>query len=333
MILSICIPTYNRINQLDNCLNSILISKKNVDDFNFEICISDNNSKENTEEIIQKYNKELKIKFIRNKKNFGFAINAIKTVSMAQGEFSWMIGDDDLILPQTLLKLKNLLQNNSDNDYFFINSYHLNSIYLGQFSSPFDTNNLNFENMKKMSPLKISRSAPFWEVIDPKVSWDFLIGIYLSIFRTEKWLKSIDVIDQEKIKDTGVWSNFDNTCLHPIVIANAFKNSKAYICAEPLSVNLIGEREWKSMYEFVESIRIPELLDYYRTQGLNLKSYLYCKNFALRNFSNYMFKIIIGGEKMGRNYLNIKKHILKNLFYPNVYLSVIYFIFRRIFNR
>jgi hypothetical protein len=187
--------------------------------------------------------------------------------------------------------------------------------------------------MKKISPLKISRSAPFWEVIDPKVSWDFLIGIYLSIFRTEKWLKSIDVIDQEKIKDTGVWSNFDNTCLHPIVIANAFKNSKAYICAEPLSVNLIGEREWKSMYEFVESIRIPELLDYYRTQGLNLKSYLYCKNFALRNFSNYMFKIIIGGEKMGRNYLNIKKHILKNLFYPNVYLSVIYFIFRKIFNR
>ena len=333
MILSICIPTYNRINQLDNCLNSILISKKNVDDFNFEICISDNNSKENTEEIIQKYNKELKIKFNRNEKNFGFAINAIKTVSMAQGEFSWMIGDDDLILPKTLLKLKNLLQNNSDNDYFFINSYHLNSIYLGQFSSPFDTNNLNFENMKKMSPLKISRSAPFWEVIDPKVSWDFLIGIYLSIFRTEKWLKSIDVIDQEKIKDTGVWSNFDNTCLHPIVIANAFKNSKAYICAEPLSVNLIGEREWKSMYEFVESIRIPELLDYYRTQGLNLKSYLYCKNYALRNFSNYMFKIIIGGEKMGRNYLNIKKHILKNLFYPNVYLSVIYFIFRRIFNR
>jgi glycosyltransferase involved in cell wall biosynthesis len=333
MILSICIPTYNRINQLDNCLNSILISKKNVDDFNFEICISDNNSKENTEEIIQKYNKELKIKFNRNEKNFGFAINAIKTVSMAQGEFSWMIGDDDLILPKTLLKLKNLLQNNSDNDYFFINSYHLNSIYLGQFSSPFDTNNLNFENMKKISPLKISRSAPFWEVIDPKVSWDFLIGIYLSIFKTEKWLKSIDVIDQEKIKDTGVWSNFDNTCLHPIVIANAFKNSKAYICAEPLSVNLLGEREWKSMYEFVECIRIPELLDYYRTQGLNLKSYLYCKNYALRNFSNYMFKIIIGGEKMGRNYLNIKKHILKNLFYPNVYLSVIYFIFRRIFNR
>ena len=53
MILSICIPTYNKVNQLDNCLNSILISKKNVDNFNFEICISDNNSDENTEEIYE----------------------------------------------------------------------------------------------------------------------------------------------------------------------------------------------------------------------------------------------------------------------------------------
>jgi len=332
MILSICIPTYNRVNQLDNCLNSILISKKKVDNFNFEICISDNCSEEDTESIIKKYNKELTIKYNRNEKNFGFAINGIKTVSMAKGEYSWMIGNDDLILPKTLLKLKNLLQNNLDNDYFFINSYHLESSYLKNFPTPFDTKNLKYENMKKISKLKSNKQTSFWEVIDPKVSWEFLIGIYLNLFRTKKWIDSIGAINQEKIKDTRVWSNFDNTCLHPIIIANAFKNSKAYICADPLSINLSGEREWGRMYEFVEIIRIPELLDYYRTQGLSLKRYLYCKNFALRNFCNYLFKIIIGGEKMGRNYLNIKKHILKNLIYPNVYLSPIYFILRKFLN-
>ena len=332
MILSICIPTYNRVNQLDNCLNSILISKKKVDNFNFEICISDNCSEEDTESIIKKYNKELTIKYNRNEKNFGFAINGIKTVSMAKGEYSWMIGNDDLILPKTLLKLKNLLQNNLDKDYFFINSYHLESSYLKNFSAPFDTKNLKYENMKKISKLKSNKQVSFWEVIDPKVSWEFLIGIYLNLFRTKKWIDSIGVINQEKIKDTRVWSNFDNTCLNPIIIANAFKNSKAYIYVDPLSINLIGEREWGSLYEFIEIIRIPELLDYYRTQGLSLKRYLYCKNFALRNFSNYLFKIIIGGEKKGRNYLNIKNHILKNLIYPNVYLSPIYFILRKFLN-
>ena len=43
--LSICIPTFNRIHLLDNCLNSIKIasSKSNL---NIEVCISDNHSNE-----------------------------------------------------------------------------------------------------------------------------------------------------------------------------------------------------------------------------------------------------------------------------------------------
>ena len=49
MLLSICIPSFNRLDCLNNCLNSILISSKNVDNFEFEVCISDNFSeKSNT---------------------------------------------------------------------------------------------------------------------------------------------------------------------------------------------------------------------------------------------------------------------------------------------
>ena len=61
--LSICIPNYNRIECLDDCLNSILISSKNVNNFNFEICISDNFSDINPISVIQKYKNELNIKF------------------------------------------------------------------------------------------------------------------------------------------------------------------------------------------------------------------------------------------------------------------------------
>ena len=45
MLLSICIPNYNRANCLENCLNSIKIAKKNTK-IKFEVCISDNNSEE-----------------------------------------------------------------------------------------------------------------------------------------------------------------------------------------------------------------------------------------------------------------------------------------------
>ena len=67
MILSICIPSYNRLNCLENCLNSILIASKNVDNFDFEVCVSDNNSAQDPIEIINKYKKNFKIKYNRNK--------------------------------------------------------------------------------------------------------------------------------------------------------------------------------------------------------------------------------------------------------------------------
>ena len=66
MILTIGIPTYNRVDCLDDCLNSILISHKNCDDFDYEICISDNHSKEDVKQVIEKYQDKLPLKFNKN---------------------------------------------------------------------------------------------------------------------------------------------------------------------------------------------------------------------------------------------------------------------------
>ena len=330
MLLSICIPSYNRLDCLDNCLNSILISSKNVNDFEFEVCVSDNFSDKDPIEIINKYKTQFKIIYNRNKKNLGFALNAIKSVKISTGKYAWLIGNDDLILPNTLRDLKNIFKNNSDTKYFFINSYYLNSKYLENFSHPFDTEQLKNIKMTRLSKSNKNKVVNFWEIIDPKVSWEFLIGIFLSIFNREMWLDGLKCIDQNDIEDTNIWSNFDNTCLNAKVISTIFKNKKSYICSDPLSVNLIGEREWVSLYDFIEIVRIPELLDHYRSQGMSLTKYIYCKNYALRNFFNFFTKIAIHGNKAGRNYVNVYKHFLKNLLYPYAWLSIIFFAIRTV---
>ena len=117
MILSICIPSYNRLNCLENCLNSILIASKNVDNFDFEVCVSDNNSAQDPIEIIKKYKKNFKIRYNRNKENLGFTLNAIKTVNISTGRYAWLIGNDDLILPNTLNELKTIFRENSDIEF------------------------------------------------------------------------------------------------------------------------------------------------------------------------------------------------------------------------
>ena len=157
-----------------------------------------------------------------------------------------------------------------------------------------------------------------------------LLGFYVNAFRRDLWNKNLNVIDKKLMRVSGTWSTFDNTCFFIKIFCAAFKNSKAFICAKPLSVNLSGIREWSDLYPFVEIVRLPEALDYYRSKGLNLWQYIYTKNYSLRNFFNYFFKILIGGEKRGLNYINFKNHFFKNLIYPNAWLSVLYFIVRKV---
>ena len=95
-----------------------------------------------------------------------------------------------------------------------------------------------------------------------------MLAMFVLMFNREKFCKNLDAFDNRKIKDKNWMSNTDNTFFYLKTCAKAFKNSKAFFCAKPLSINLQGVREWTSVYYLVEIIRIPEILDYYRTQGL-----------------------------------------------------------------
>ena len=110
------------------------------------------------------------------------------------------------------------------------------------------------------------------------------------------------------------------------------KIRKLIFVLKPLSVNLIGVREWSHLYPLIEIIRIPEAIDYYRSQGLSYYQYWINKNYALRNFFNYFVKIILNGNKMGLNYINFRRHFIMNLIYPYSWLSIIFFFKRKIIN-
>ena len=328
MKLSICIPTYNRPYYLENCLNSIVIAKKEKK-IKFEVCVSDNGSKHNIHKIVNKFKKKLDIKFHKFNRNMGISVNFLKVIKMAKGEFVWMIGSDDMLTPDAFKYLDYIYRNNRGIDFVFVNSYTLHKNKLDKFTHPFNTKKLP-RGLPKFSNLTKNKNCNFWDLVDPKIAWDFMLGMFVLMFNREKFCKNLDAFDSRKIKDKNWMSNTDNTFFYLKTCAKAFKNSKAFFCAKPLSVNLQGVREWTSVYYLVEIIRIPEILDYYRTQGLNFFRYIYCKNYALRNFFNYMIKIFILKKKARYQYVSFKRHIFNNLLYPNVYLSLIYFILRRL---
>ena len=122
--LSICIPTYNRIKYLENCLNSIHIASEKSN-LKVEVCISDNCSEENTYSVVEKFKNRLNIIYNQNKYNIGLGHNILKSVSIASGEFAWILGNDDLVLPNSFNIFKDLTKKNSDVDFFYINYFFL----------------------------------------------------------------------------------------------------------------------------------------------------------------------------------------------------------------
>ncbi|MDR0734197.1 MAG: glycosyltransferase family 2 protein [Elusimicrobiota bacterium] len=89
-LLSVCIPTYNRAAYLSVLLDSIYVQKRD----DVEIVVSDNASTDNTREIVKKYPG---IIYHRSGKNLGFDANVLKVVSLANGKYCWLVGDDDAL--------------------------------------------------------------------------------------------------------------------------------------------------------------------------------------------------------------------------------------------
>ena len=328
MKISICVPTYNRATHLVNCLQSI-IANKSASKTDFQICVSDNGSTDATETVVRLAQEKMLIKYRKNPSNLGALQNFLNAVEMADGEFVWLVGDDDFLLPDTINRLLHLLQQHPEVDYFYINSFHLNAQEVFSFPQPFDTSNLPTD-MKPFSTWSQSGEMNFLNLVDPKISFDFLGGIYLSVFKRKKWISNVDVIDPVALSDKRDFSCLDNTFPHIKIFARAFATSKAFFHADPLSVCLTGAREWAPMYYFIRSVRLPEAVKEYRKNGLPYWQYLKCKNFALRSFLPDLLHMFLNKDRSGFVYVKTLPLILGNCLYPNFYLWAVYFLFHKL---
>ncbi len=293
-----------------------------------QLCVSDNYSTDDTYAVVETAAQDIRIKYRRNSGNLGLARNILSVVEMAEGEFVWMIGDDDLVMPGAIDQIVELIKQFPDVDYFYLNANHLTTDFVRKFPQPFELHNLP-NQMLKFSSFEKSGTLPFFSLINPAISFDFLGGIFLSAFRRSMWVSHVGVLDGDAILDSRIYSHFDNTFPHIKIFAKAFASSTAYFSARAASVCLAGAREWVPMYPLVRSVRIVEALDEYKRHGLRLFPYVTCKNSALSYFLPDVVKMFLHKKESGYSYINFKKLFWSNCLYPNFYLSLLYPLFRK----
>ncbi len=118
-LLSICIPTLNRADLLEDALVSLRPEVASFAD-HVEVVVSDNGSCDATGEILRRHGDW--VRWGRNDHTTGFAANLIRvTCDLAKGRFVWLMGDDDLVIRGAVGRILRSLERNPDIDYHYLN--------------------------------------------------------------------------------------------------------------------------------------------------------------------------------------------------------------------
>jgi glycosyltransferase involved in cell wall biosynthesis len=120
-LLSICIPTYNRGNFLRIMLQALLpqVAKSSE---KVEVLVLDNASTDTTPQIVEVSRELGPFQYVRNVENIGPLRNVLKgPVECATGQYVWVLGDHNLMVPGALKRVVKFLESNTELDVFYTN--------------------------------------------------------------------------------------------------------------------------------------------------------------------------------------------------------------------
>ena len=114
-LLSISIPTRNRCKCLSDLLNDISasISAGMIDRSSLKIYIFDNDSTDNTAESVDIFKSYLPISYKKNDENIGMGLNIFQAYTAIEGDYVWVIGDDELLPKGALNVILSLIRKSS----------------------------------------------------------------------------------------------------------------------------------------------------------------------------------------------------------------------------
>jgi len=160
-LLTIAIPTRNRGNFLKETLES-LVSQPLFDTINIVVC--NNNSDDNTHEVLSKYETIPNILIYHNSETLSIDENMIKVAKFVTSKYFLWLGDDDLIKKSKLKEILGIL-NNGNYDLILLNAEYISVDFATSYGTTLSLN----ENITYTVPKDFFKqhcfNTPFGSVI------------------------------------------------------------------------------------------------------------------------------------------------------------------------
>ncbi len=229
-LLSICIPTYNRAEELKICLESIC-RQLDANPYlakDVEIVISDNGSPDHTEKTAQQWQQKYpQIHYVKQESNVGFDKNVLRIIEESHGKYCLTLGDDDAILDDGLMKIIDLLKKNQSS---YINLNHWG--YNHELTAPLTPH----PNREQIADLSYSTLKDYVLTIkSPMQLVGTFGGMSTQLFKRQPWVEQSD-------KEQFIGTN----TIHLFVILSAFKELPSLFMKEATIITRADNLRWDS---------------------------------------------------------------------------------------
>jgi hypothetical protein len=327
MKLLIYLPVFNGATRIEKTLISLFNAIDNLpeDKQNSVIVhINDNHSSDNTIKICNKFIRN-NVFIESNFKNVGFVNNlSIGFLKDYDQDFTWIIGDDDILLPNALVRIYDF-ENRLKLDGINIDLFHVNAGLIKDeiFSHE---NFLNLLNEGKCSAwyifsqkFKQPTICKFSDLIDPKIESSTLAGIMTVIFNSKKVREAVTAIDfNAEIDLLQGHMNAKRAFPHVYAFIQTFnENTVCFSDPNLYIVTSYGHQTWKSARNRIFSIgALDSLIKMHDKKIISYEHLLYALNGLVMNQKSE-FKHIIFSQEFEDITVRYKDILLKALFYDS----------------
>ncbi|NQT57645.1 MAG: glycosyltransferase family 2 protein [Bacteroidetes bacterium] len=305
ILLSICIPTYNRADFLRDAIKYILLSINNMHGL-VELIISDNCSTDGTLRILEELPKHSWIHWSRNSINEGPVRNGLACLKLAKGEYIWFVGDDDVIRPEGLNHLLCVLREHIEIDYFVVNAITSANEQRIQISDMFHNEEILKEQKTKYSDLSDRKVISFNEYLDPYFDPIFLGSIMCNILRRSVWEQGLTGVNVNAPMGT-----IEGTYLVCCVLARTMVGKPSFYIGFPCSVAFWGHQEWQGYLPIIFAYTFYHLLDNYETHGVESWRINKCRRYLHLKSGMAILKLNIFKDLPGRELFSFKTHLYR----------------------
>ena len=298
-ILSICISTYNRAPWLALSLPLLLKQTAAYRDV-IEVVVCDNTSTDNTPKIVEPYLGEPSFYYIRNSENVGMLGNLKVTAQHAQGQYVWILGDDDLLHHGTVEKVMKAILEHPDVSLVYLN-YAYTNIADAEMVGDVE------QFLKSGIPIRPPCPNLFASIATlSTLAENFFTAIYCLVYRRDHALRAYSQNTSGRPFSTML------TCIPTShYVCQHMMNEAGYWIGEPgLLVNM--NVSWDRYAPLWVLERLPELYDLAEQRGANPNEVDRWRVHNLPGTLHYLKQIYFSDTENNIQYFSIERFIARH---------------------